>query len=62
MLRQASAAARSRPLRWAMAGWTVPLGMVLLRLDRLGPVRRSPFLGSFSTGFVAIARKPAPPP
>jgi SAM-dependent methyltransferase len=62
MLRQASAAARSRPLRWAMAGWTVPLGMVLLRLDRLGPVRRSPFMGSFSTGFVAIARKPAPPP
>jgi SAM-dependent methyltransferase len=59
MLRQATAAVRSRPLRWALSGGTVPLGAVLLRLDRLGPVGRSPFLSSFTTGFLALARKPA---
>jgi SAM-dependent methyltransferase len=59
MLRQATAAVRSRPLRWALAAGTVPLGATLLWLDRLGAVGRSRFLGSFTTGFLALARKPA---
>lgn len=59
MLRQATAAVGWRPLRWALAGWTTPFGALLLQVDRLGPVRRSPFLGSFTTGFLALARKPA---
>jgi SAM-dependent methyltransferase len=58
MLRQATAGIGSRPLRWALAGCTVPLGGVLLRLDRVGGVRRSRLLSSFATGFLALAAKP----
>lgn len=58
MLRQATAGVGSRLLRWTLAGCTVPLGEALVRLDRLGRVRRSPFLSSFSTGFLALATKP----
>ena len=56
-VRQAAAQARARPLRWALGAVVVPLGAVLGAADRLGAVRRSPFLSSFTTGFVAVARK-----
>jgi SAM-dependent methyltransferase len=59
MLRQATARVGSRPLRWALAGCTLPVGTALVRLDRLGRVRRSAFLSSFSTGYLAVAGKPA---
>jgi SAM-dependent methyltransferase len=58
MLREATAAIASRPLRWAMATCTVPLGAALLRLDGLPAVRRSVFLSSFTTGFLGVAVKP----
>jgi SAM-dependent methyltransferase len=56
-LRQAAAQVRSRPIRWLVGAGLVPLATLLIALDRLGPVRRSPFLSSFATGFVALARK-----
>jgi SAM-dependent methyltransferase len=56
-VRQAVANIRSRPLRWLTAAGTVPLGALLIGLDGLGPVRRSAFLASYATGFVALARK-----
>jgi SAM-dependent methyltransferase len=56
-LRQATAHVGSRPVRWLVGAGLVPLSALLLALDRLGPVRRSSFLSSFATGFVALARK-----
>ena len=56
-LRQAAAHIRSRPLRWLTAAGTLPLAALLIGLDGLGPVRRSAFLASYATGFVALARK-----
>lgn len=56
-LRQAVANIRSRPIRWLTAAPTVPLSALLIALDGLGAVRRSAFLASYATGFVAIARK-----
>jgi SAM-dependent methyltransferase len=56
-LRQAVANIRSRPVRWLTAAATMPLAALLLALDGLGPVRRSPFLASYATGFAALARK-----
>jgi len=56
-VRQAAAQAPMRPLRWALAAVVVPLGAVLGAADRLGSVRRSAFLSSFTTGFLAVARK-----
>ncbi len=55
--RQAAAHIASRPLRWLAAAGVVPLAAFLLEIDRLAPVRHSPFLGSFTTGYVAVARK-----
>jgi len=40
-----------------LAAVVVPLGAVLGAADRLGSVRRSAFLSSFTTGFLAVARK-----
>ena len=60
MVLQATAAVGPRPLRWVLAGCTVPLGAVLARLDDVNRVRRSPLLASFTTGFVALAVKAAP--
>lgn len=57
MLLQATAAVGPRPLRWALASCTVPLGAALVRLDGVRRVRRSPLLASFTTGFVALAVK-----
>ncbi len=62
MLRQATAHVGSRPLRWALASCTLPLGGVLVRLDRLARVRRSAFLSSFTTGYLAVATKRASGP
>ena len=56
-LRQAVANIRSRPVRWLTAAPTLPLSALLIALDGLGPVRRSAFLASYATGFVALARK-----
>ena len=56
-LRQAAAHVGSRPIRWLVGAGLVPLAALLIALDGLGPVRRSPFLSSFATGFVALARK-----
>jgi SAM-dependent methyltransferase len=56
-LRQAAAHVASRPLRWVVGAGAIPLGALLLGLDRLGHVRHSPFLSTFSTGFVAVGRK-----
>lgn len=58
-VRQAVAHIPSRPLRWLAAAGVVPLAALLLEIDRLAPVRRSSFLGSFTTGYVALARKAA---
>jgi len=55
--RQAGARIRSRPVRWLAAVGIVPLAAILMALDRLGPVRRSLFLASFTTGYVAVGRK-----
>ncbi len=59
--RQAAAHIASRPLRWLAAVGVVPLAAFLMRLDRLGPVLRSSFLGTFTTGYVVVARKRARP-
>ena len=56
-LRQAVANIRSRPVRWLTAAPTLPLSALLIALDGLGAVRRSAFLASYATGFVALARK-----
>lgn len=56
-LRQAVAHAPGRWARWPLALATRPLEIVLLAADRLGAVRDSAFLSSFSTGFVVVARK-----
>ena len=56
-VRQAVANIHSRPVRWLTAAPTVPLSALLIALDALGPVRRSAFLTSYTTGFVALARK-----
>lgn len=56
-LRQAAARVGSRPARWLVGAGLMPLAALLLALDGLGPVRRSPFFSSFATGFVALARK-----
>lgn len=56
-LRQAAAHVSPRPLRWVVGAGVVPLGALLLGLDRLAHVRRSPFFSTFSTGFVAVGRK-----
>jgi SAM-dependent methyltransferase len=58
MLRQATAALPARLARWGVGALTIPLGGLLVRLDGLDAVRRSPFLASFSTGYLAVARKP----
>ncbi len=55
--RQAAAHIGSRPLRWLAAAGVVPLAALLMGLDRLRPVRRSAFLASFTTGYVAVGRK-----
>lgn len=59
-VRQAAAHIPSRPLRWLAAAGVVPLSALLMGIDRLPPVRRSAFLGSFTTGFVVVGRKEAP--
>jgi len=56
-LRQAVAQIHSRPVRWLTAAGALPLAALLIGLDGLGPVRRSAFLTSYATGFVALARK-----
>ncbi len=56
-LRQAAARVGPRPARWLVGAAVVPLAALLLAADGLGPVRRSPFLSSFATGFVLLARK-----
>lgn len=56
-VRQAAAHIGSRPVRWLVAAGVVPLSALLMGIDRLPSVRRSAFLGSFTTGFVIIGRK-----
>jgi SAM-dependent methyltransferase len=56
-LRQAAARVEPRPVRWLVGAGVVPLSALLLGLDGLHPVRRSPFFASFTTGFVALAHK-----
>jgi SAM-dependent methyltransferase len=58
-VRQAAAQIRPRPLRWLVASGVVPLAALLAALDRLRPVRRSAFLASFTTGYVAVGRREA---
>lgn len=56
-LRQAAAQLGGRPARWLVGAGVVPVAALLRRLDGLARVRRSPFLASFTTGFVVLARK-----
>ena len=56
-LRQAAAQIGPGALRWLTAAGVVPLSALLLGLDGLPAVRRSLFLGSFTTGYVAVGRK-----
>jgi len=58
MLRQAAAHVRSRPLRAVAAVPALSAGACLRLLDRLPPVVRSPFLSSYTTGYLVIARRP----
>jgi SAM-dependent methyltransferase len=58
MLRQAAAHIRSRPLRTVAAVPALSAGACLRLLDRLPPVGRSPFLSSYTTGYLVIARRP----
>jgi SAM-dependent methyltransferase len=58
MLRQATAQVGSRPLRALAALPVLPLGALLLAMDRLPGVARSPFLSSYATGYLVTARKP----
>jgi len=58
MLRQATAQVASRPLRALAALPVLPLGAILLAMDRLPGVARSPFLSSYATGYLVTARKP----
>ena len=55
--RQAAAHIGSRPVRRLAAAGIVPLAALFMGLDRLDAVRRSPFLASFTTGYVAVGRK-----
>lgn len=56
-LRQVAARVEPRAARWAVGVGVLPLSALLAGLDALPPVRRSAFLSSFTTGFVALARK-----
>lgn len=58
MLRQAAAHVRSRPLRALAAVPALSAGACLRLLDRLPPVERSPFLSSYTTGYLVLARRP----
>lgn len=58
MFRQAAAQVRSRPLRALLAVPLVPAGACLKLLDRIPAVARSPFLSSYTTGYVVRARRP----
>jgi Methyltransferase domain len=58
--RQAVAHVAARLLPWAAAAVVVvvvPLAAFLLRFDGWPAVARSPFLSSFSTGFIVIGRR-----
>ena len=57
MLRHAAAQVRSRMLRAALAMPLLPLGAGLCRLDRMPAVARSPFLSSYTTGYLVTAEK-----
>jgi SAM-dependent methyltransferase len=57
MGRQAVAHIATRPLRWAAAAAVAPLAAFLLRVDGWPAVARSPFLSSFSTGFIVVGRR-----
>lgn len=57
-LRQAVAQVPSRWTRWPLAATIRPIELGLIAADGLAIVRRSPFLSSFSTGFLVVARKP----
>ena len=58
MLRQAVAQVRSRPLRAAAALPALSAGACLRLLDRLPSVGRSPFMSSYTTGYLVVARRP----
>ena len=58
MVRQASARIPAALLRYAVALLVLPLSEFLHHVDRLTAVRRSPFLSSFTTGFLLVAHKP----
>ncbi len=58
MLRQAAAHVRSRPLRALAAVPALFAGGCLRLLDRLPSVVRSPFLSSYTTGYLVVARRP----
>lgn len=57
-LRQAVAQVPSRWARWPLAATMRPVELALIAADRLAVVRRSPFLSSFTTGFLVVAGKP----
>jgi SAM-dependent methyltransferase len=57
-LRQAAAHIRRPAARYPIGSLVMPLGWLLRRADRLPGVSGSAFLGSFTTGFVVVARKP----
>jgi SAM-dependent methyltransferase len=59
--RQAAAHIASRPVRRLAAAGLVPLAALFMGLDRLDAIRRSPFLATFTTGYVAVGRKGVEP-
>jgi SAM-dependent methyltransferase len=60
-LRQAVAHVANRWARWPLAATIRPIELGLIAADHLAMVRRSPFLSSFTTGFLVFARKPGQP-
>jgi len=56
-LRQATARIPNRALRYGVAVLVLPLSESLRGLDRLPAVRRSPFLSSFTTGFLLVGER-----
>lgn len=56
-LRQATASIPTRAIRYGVAVLVLPLSESLRSLDRLPAVRCSPFLSSFTTGFLLVAER-----
>jgi SAM-dependent methyltransferase len=58
LTKQAIGEIRWGPLRWLLGGLFLPLGALLVSLERLGLGQHSAALATFSTGYLVLATKP----